>query len=40
MDDGDDVVEGKRTFSVQEKLESPKFERTKFVKYMHGSGAL
>lgn len=37
---GDDEIEGKRTFNVDEKLQSTKFEEETFVKSMKGTGGL
>lgn len=34
---GDEEIEGRRTFSIQEKLGSPKFAQNNLVKEMHGS---
>lgn len=37
--DADDIIEGKRTFSVEEKLSSPKFAEGDFVQsYNNGDG--
>lgn len=36
--DADDIIEGKRTFSVEEKLNSPKFAEGDFVKSYSGHG--
>lgn len=36
--DTDDIIEGKRTFSVEEKLSSPKFAEGDFVKNCRGDG--
>lgn len=34
---GDEEIEGKRTFSIQEKLEDPEFASHNLVKEMHGN---
>lgn len=36
--DTDDIIEGKRTFSVEEKLNSPKFTEGDFVQKLTGDG--
>lgn len=36
--DADDVIEGKRTFSVEEKLNSTKFAEGDFVRSLSGDG--
>ena len=36
--DTEDIIEGKRTFSVEEKLASPKFAEGDFVKNCSGDG--